>query len=138
MQHPGPSTWEQQGLPSWWTRAYSPQQVEVCARRAYLSLGSMVPDKGRRLLGLAFTFNVRGNPDLQSQQCRVHFSPLPPSLIRMAFGLDDCFVYMLAHHLFKSNFRVLFFRLKRLTRSFLPEILCNVLSWHFHLVLFPP
>lgn len=34
--HPGPTTWEQQGLPSWQTRAYSPQQVEVCARRAYL------------------------------------------------------------------------------------------------------
>lgn len=34
--HPGPTTWEQQALPSWWTRAYSPQQVEVCARRAYL------------------------------------------------------------------------------------------------------
>lgn len=45
------------------------------------------------LPGVGVTFNVRGNPDLQSQQCRVHFSPLPPSLLRMAFGLDYCVLF---------------------------------------------
>lgn len=65
----------------------------VCQTGISVSFGSMVPEKGRRLLGLAFTFNVRGNPNLRSQQCRVHFSPLPPSLIRMAFGLDYCVLF---------------------------------------------
>lgn len=39
--------------------------------------GSLVSEKGRTLLGFALTFNIRENPDIQSQPYRDR-APLPP------------------------------------------------------------
>lgn len=62
---PRPTKGEQQALPSWQGRAYSPEKVKVCARRGCLwPFSSLVPENGRWLLDFALTFNVRGNPDL--------------------------------------------------------------------------
>ena len=97
------------------SRAHPPGREEHAAQRKSrcVQTGMLsVPSTAWHLrTDPGLTSNVRGNPDIRSQQCRVFRFLSPPSVItvRMAFVLDYCVLLHVGSSLLEVKFQSFLF-----------------------------